>query len=162
MVVINSHKDIEALTLTFEAEFGAPVERVWRVWSDPRRLERWWGPPGWPATFERHDFTVGGRSAYYMSGPEGEKYHGWWKITALTPPTGLEFEDGFADDAGQPIEAMGATRTSVTLSPAGGGTRVVSVTTFASVEQLEKLSEMGIEDGLRRAMGQIEAVLADD
>jgi len=51
MTVVDSVKDIENLTMTITAEFDAPVERVWRIWADPRRLERWWGPPTWPATF---------------------------------------------------------------------------------------------------------------
>lgn len=76
MTVVSVTKDVDALTLTFVAEFAASVERVWQVWEDPRKLERWWGPPTWPATFERHDFVVGGRSRYHMTGPEGEKSRG--------------------------------------------------------------------------------------
>ncbi len=41
MTVVSTHKDAEALTLTFVAEFDAGVERVWQVWQDPRQLERW-------------------------------------------------------------------------------------------------------------------------
>src|SRR3712207_7455265 len=48
-------KDLEALTLTAESEFDATPERVWQLWADPRQLERWWGPPGYPATFDKHD-----------------------------------------------------------------------------------------------------------
>ncbi len=81
MTVISTHKDPQALTLTFVAEFDATAERVWQVWEDARQLERWWGPPTWPATFSRHDFVPGGTSNYHMTGPEGEKVHGWWKIT---------------------------------------------------------------------------------
>lgn len=77
MTVVSVTKDVDALTLTFVAEFAASVERVWQVWADPRQLERWWGPPTWPATFQRHDFVVGGQSRYHMTGPEGEKSHGW-------------------------------------------------------------------------------------
>ena len=78
MPVIDVHKDTEALTLTFVAEFAADVERVWQVWADPRQLERWWGPPTWPATFTAHDFVAGGHSKYHMTGPEGEIAGGWW------------------------------------------------------------------------------------
>ena len=45
--------------------------RVWQLWADPRLLERWWGPPGFPATFEHHDLTPGGTITYFMSGPDG-------------------------------------------------------------------------------------------
>jgi len=77
MTVISVERDADALTLTFVAEFAAPVERVWRVWEDPRQLERWWGPPTWPATFERFDLEPSGGASYFMTGPDGEKARGW-------------------------------------------------------------------------------------
>ena len=64
MPVIDVHKDTEALTLTFVAEFAADVERVWEVWADPRQLERWWGPPSHPATVVDHDLVAGGKVSY--------------------------------------------------------------------------------------------------
>jgi uncharacterized protein YndB with AHSA1/START domain len=160
MPVVSSHKDVDALTLTFVAEFDATVERVWQLWEDPRQLERWWGPPTWPATFERHEFVAGGRSLYYMTGPDGEKARGWWKITAIDPPQRFEFDDGFADENGEPETSMEATHGVVTLEDVGGRTRMTSVSQFVSTEQLEQLSAMGMEEGMREAMGQIDAVLA--
>ena len=64
MTVIAVHRDSVALTLTIVSEFDAPVERVWQVWADPRQLERWWGPPNYPATVVDHDLTIGGRVTY--------------------------------------------------------------------------------------------------
>ncbi|MFC4062347.1 SRPBCC domain-containing protein [Planomonospora corallina] len=160
MTVISSHKDTEALTLTFVAEFDAGIERVWQVWQDPRLLERWWGPPTWPATFEQHDFTVGGWSHYYMTGPEGQRSHGWWTITTIDAPHRLEFDDGFADENGKPLDPEDVTHGVVTLEPTGTGTRMTTVSTFTSVEQLERMADMGMEEGMRLAMGQIDDVLA--
>ena len=159
MVFVRSEKDIEALTLTLVAEFSAAPERVWRVWSDPRQLERWWGPPTWPATFEEHDFAVGGRSRYYMTGPEGDKAHGWWQITAIDAPHRLEFDDGFADNDGEPDKSLPTIRVVVTLEEIGTGTRMTSVSTVADLEALEQLTAMGFEEGSRLAMEQIDAVL---
>lgn len=161
MTVISSHKDPEALTLTFVAEFDASVERVWQVWADPRQLERWWGPPTYPATFDRHDFVPGGRSSYYMTSPEGEKPRGWWVTTAIQQPHRLEFEMGFADENGAPVAEMGAARAVVTLEQSEGRTRMTTVSTFESVEQLEQMVAMGMEEGMRGAMGQIDALLAE-
>ena len=161
MTVVSSEKDVEALTLTFVAEFDAPVERVWQLWEDPRQLERWWGPPTWPATFDQHDFEVGGRSAYYMTGPDGEKARGWWEVTAIEPPYRLEFDDGFADDDGNPVDSLGITRAVVTFGTVDGKTRMTSVSSFASADQLEKMMEMGMEEGMREAIGQIDAILAE-
>ena len=72
MTVVSTEKDAENLTLTVVADFGATPEQVWELWEDPRKLERWWGPPTYPATFPRHDFVVGGESRYFMTGPDGE------------------------------------------------------------------------------------------
>ena len=77
MPVVSVQKDAEQLSLTFVAEFPVDVQRVWQLWSDPRQLERWWGPPTWPATFESHDFVVGGGSEHHMTGPDAESAPGW-------------------------------------------------------------------------------------
>jgi uncharacterized protein YndB with AHSA1/START domain len=161
MTVVSSHADVEALTLTFVAEFNAGVERVWQVWEDPRQLERWWGPPTWPATFEQHEFVAGGRCRYYMTGPDGEKSWGWWQITAIEAPHRLEFDDGFAGEDGEPLAAMAPTHAVVTLEATEAGTRMTTVTTFDTADQLEELVTMGVVEGTRLAMGQIDDVLAD-
>lgn len=161
MTVVSSHTDPETLTLTFVAEFDASVERVWQLWEDPRQLERWWGPPTWPATFDRHDFVPGGQSSYYMTGPDGEKARGWWVTTAIHSPSRLEFDDGFADDNGEPVAEMGVTRAVVTLEQNEGRTRMTTTSSFESTDQLEKMMEMGMEEGMREAMGQIDNLLAE-
>jgi uncharacterized protein YndB with AHSA1/START domain len=76
MTVVSSTKDASALTLIVVAEFDATPDDVWDVWEDARKLERWWGPPTYPATFTRHDFVVGGESRYFMTGPAGETPRG--------------------------------------------------------------------------------------
>lgn len=159
MTVISSHVDPEALTLTFIAEFDASVERIWQVWEDPRQLERWWGPPTWPATFARHDFVEGGRSTYYMTGPDGEKARGWWVTTLIQAPHRLEFDDGFSDENDEPVAEMGAVHGAVSIERDGDRTRMTTVTTFDALEQLEKIMAMGMEEGMRGAMGQIDDLL---
>jgi uncharacterized protein YndB with AHSA1/START domain len=160
MPVLNSIKDVDNLTMTFVAEFEASVDRVWQVWADPRKLERWWGPPTWPATFERYDFEPGGTVHYYMTGPDGTKARGWWTITAVDAPRRLEFDDGFADENWAPVEDMGITHAAVTLENIDGKTRMTTVSGFESAEQLQKMLAMGMEEGMKEAMGKIDAVLA--
>jgi uncharacterized protein YndB with AHSA1/START domain len=161
MPVISSTKNPDALTLTIVAEFDASVERVWQLWEDARQLERWWGPPTWPATFEKHDFTVGGQSHYYMTGPDGEKAAGWWTITAIDAPHRFEYDDGFSDDDGTPDPSRPTMHGVMTLDDVGGKTRMTTVTEFASTEQLEQMLAMDMEEGMVEAIGQIDAVLAD-
>ncbi|MEX5719977.1 SRPBCC family protein [Geodermatophilus maliterrae] len=159
MTVVDTTQDLDALTLTIVAELAAPPERVWQVWVDPRLLERWWGPPTWPATFTEHDVAVGGRSSYYMTGPDGDRAHGWWRFTALDEPRSLEFEDGFADAAGRPDDGMPVTQARVDLEPNSAGTRMTVRSRFADRAQMEQVLAMGVVEGMTGAMGQIDEVL---
>jgi len=53
MSVTSIEKDFDRLTLVVVADFDATPERVWQLWADPRKLERWWGPPSYPATVQQ-------------------------------------------------------------------------------------------------------------
>jgi uncharacterized protein YndB with AHSA1/START domain len=161
MSVTSVHRSPEALTMSITATFDAPVERVWGVWADPRKLERWWGPPTYPATVLDHDLTPGGRVTYFMTGPEGDQPRGWWRVLAVEPPYRLEFEDGFADAAGEPNPNMPTTTTRVSLTALDdGGTTMAIETTFPTIEAMEKLLAMGMEEGITLAMGQIDGLLS--
>jgi uncharacterized protein YndB with AHSA1/START domain len=160
MTVVNSTKDADALTLTLVAEFDASPERVWDVWEDPRKLERWWGPPTYPATFTRHDFVVGGESRYFMTGPAGETPRGWWRIEAIDKPHRLEFANGLAGDDGEPSPGVEPMPGEVTFEAVDGRTRMTAVTRFVSVEQMETMLGMGMQEGMTQAVGQIDALLA--
>jgi uncharacterized protein YndB with AHSA1/START domain len=161
MTVTDVRKDHETLTMTISAEFDAPIDRVWRLWEDPRLLERWWGPPTYPATMIEHDLSPGGRVHYSMTGPEGDTHHGWWRVIAVDAPTRLEFEDGFADESGEPNPELPTTTAVVTLSAkSGGGTRMAIETRFASTEDMEQILDMGAEEGMKEAMAQMDDLLA--
>jgi len=163
MTVTNVHKDSEARTMTITAEFDAPVDRVWELWSDPRQLERWWGPPTYPATVVEHDLTPGGRVNYFMTGPEGDQARGWWQVLAVDAPRRLEFEDGFADAAGDPNPDMPTMTIAVELlERSGGGTRMAIETTFPSPEAMDQVLTMGMEEGMTLAVGQIDDLLRAD
>ena len=159
MTVVRSDQDREALTFTIVADLAAPPSTVWQVWSDPRQLERWWGPPMWPAIFEQHDLVPGGDVRYVMTGPEGEKARGWWRVLSVDEPHSLEFENGFSDESGVPTEGMPTTRTRVDLIETEVGTRMTVRSTFASLEQMEQLVQMGMVEGMTQAMGQLGGLL---
>ncbi|HKK08728.1 MAG TPA: SRPBCC domain-containing protein [Gemmatimonadota bacterium] len=162
MPVIQVRKDPSALTLTLTAELSAPLERAWQLLADPRKLERWWGPPSYPATVEEHDLTPGGRVSYYMTGPEGDQPRGWWRVLTVDPPWSLEVEDGFADAEGAPDPNMPSTTMRFSLEEAAPGkTLMTTVTTFPSLEAMERLVAMGMEEGIRLAAGQMDEVLEE-
>jgi len=160
MSVTSVDKDFDNLTITLIADFAAPVERVWQTWADPRQLEKWWGPPSYPATFEEHDLTPGGRVTYFMTGPEGDRHGGWWQVTSVDPPTSLEFTDGFAKEDGTPNSELPVSRVQVRLTEHDGGTRMELRSSFDKREEMEQLVEMGVVEGLQEAVGQVDALLA--
>ena len=160
MSVTSVTKDPEALTMTIVSEFPAPVSRVWQLWADPRQLERWWGPPTYPATFAEHDLSPGGRVTYWMTGPEGDKHGGWWRIRSVDAPRALEFEDGFADESGNPNPELPTMVIHVALEEVGEGTRMSIATSFPSKEAMDQLIAMGMEEGMQAALGQIDDVIA--
>ena len=159
MAVTSIDKDPETRTMKITAHFDAPVDRVWQIWADPRQLERWWGPPTWPATFEEHDLRPGGRVSYFMTGPEGEKSRGYWDVVAVEAPNRLTVDDGFAGEDGTPNDSMPVTRMDVELADDGDRTRMVMSSVFPSLEAMEQMVEMGMEEGITLAMGQIDAIL---
>lgn len=161
MPVTSVDTDAESLTMTIRAEFPVAVHRLWDAYADPRQLERFWGPEGYPATFTRHDVAVGGRSTYYMTGPDGERYHSYWEFVAIDPGRSFEVLDGFLHPDGQPNPDLPVTRTVFTFSPNGSGSRLVATSHFPSPEALERLLAMGVEEGTRSAMSQIDDVVAD-
>jgi uncharacterized protein YndB with AHSA1/START domain len=161
MPITSVNKDPKALTMTVVADFSVPVERLWNAYADPRQLERFWGPPTWPATFFRHDMFPGGRSAYTMTGPEGEQSSGYWEFLAVDPGNSFEVRDGFATEDGSENADMPSMRMVFTFDATETGSRVTTVTHFPTVEDLEKLLAMGMEEGMSQAMSQMDAVLED-
>lgn len=163
MTVTAVRKDPEALTLTLDAEFDASPERVWQLWADPRQLERWWGPPTYPATFTKHDLAIGSRVEYHMTGPGGDQPKGYWDIVEVAPPHRLVFLDGFANEDGTPNADMPVNTELVTIQDIGGGRARMSIqSTYPSAAAMEQNLAMGMEQGLTEAVGQIDAILAED
>jgi uncharacterized protein YndB with AHSA1/START domain len=149
-------KDPENLTLTLVADFPVPQSRLWEAWVDPRQLERFWGPPFAPATFTHHDFTVGGRAEYFLTGSNGEKWSGSWKFTAINPIDSFEARDGDdnAEDDNMPASMK------VAFEAISTGSRMTCVNWFSSLEAMEQTLP-GMEEGLRAALPQLDALLAE-
>jgi uncharacterized protein YndB with AHSA1/START domain len=153
--------DLATRTLTITAEFAAPVERIWQVYADPRQLERVFGPPTHPATFVEHDLAPGGRAHYFMTSPEGERYYGWWKVTAVEEPRRFAFDDGFAaDDSFAPVEDLPVSHNVYAFEAIDGGTRATFTSTYDSAEALQKVLEMGVVEGATSATDQVDALVA--
>lgn len=149
-------KDPEQLTLTVVGEYAVPQARLWDAFADPRQLERFWGPPTMPATFTRHDLRVGGRAEYFLTAPTGETWSGSWVFTAVDPISSFEAQDGDnnAEDENMPSSMR------FTFETTPMGSRMTCVTRFSSIAAMEQTTP-GMEEGLRAAISQLDAVLGE-
>jgi uncharacterized protein YndB with AHSA1/START domain len=161
MPITSVSKDPAALTMTVVAEFPVPIQRLWDAYADPRQLERFWGPPTYPARFTRHDMYPGGRSEYAMIGPDGDGTNAYWEFLDVVPLESFEVRDGFANPDGTANSEMPTMRVAFVFTETEVGSRVITTTWFNSVEDLDQLLSMGMEEGMREAMGQMDAALAD-
>jgi len=161
MPITSIQSDPSTLTLTAIGDYPVPVERLWEAWADPRQLERFWGPPEWPATFTRLDMKAGGRADYHMRGPNGETSRGYWIFDRVERPRLIEVRDGFANADETPNTEFPTVQMRLTFEATDAGSRFVSVSTFQSVEAMEKLISMGMLEGLTAALAQLDDVLAD-
>jgi uncharacterized protein YndB with AHSA1/START domain len=148
-------KDPAARTMTITSQYQASVEQVWRLWADPSRLERWWGPPTHPATVVEHDLRPGGTVSYFVTGPDGERSPGWWRVLDVAAPRRLSFE------LGDPRIPTLTVDVSIDDRHEGGTSLVIMVieVTFPSGEAMDQLLVMGFEEGLSAAVAQVDAVL---
>lgn len=152
MSVTRVDKDAAARTMTIVNELDAGVERVWRLWAEPRQLERWWGPPGAPATVVTHDLTPGGSVSLYVTSADGTRSWVAWRVHDVEALHRLAFD---FDDPRIPTIAVRVEIGGL----AEGGTRMTVETSFASDEAMDHLLSLGFDRGLASALGQIDAVL---
>jgi uncharacterized protein YndB with AHSA1/START domain len=161
MPVTDISTDADSLTMTLTADFDAAASRLWAALTDPRQLERFWGPPGWPATFTEFDFAVGGRARYHMTSPRGEASRGSWEFLNIDAPASFEVIDSFVGDDGEPLEGFPAMRMTFTVEGTDTRSTLTNTTYFTSLEALEQVVAMGAVEGSRMAISQLDAVLQD-
>jgi uncharacterized protein YndB with AHSA1/START domain len=135
-------------------DYPVPQQRLWEAFTDPRQLERFWGPPTAPSTFTHFDLRVGGRAEYFLTGPGDEKFSGSWKFVSVAPISSFEGVDGDDD------EENGPSSMTFTFSTTPSGSRVVIVSRFSSLETLEAMASH-MEEGMRAALPQLDDVLTE-
>jgi uncharacterized protein YndB with AHSA1/START domain len=85
--------------------FDAPREVVWKAWTDPEHMKRWWGPKSFTAPFIKTDFRVGGKYLYCMRSPEGKDYWSTGVYREIDPLKRIVVTDSFADKEGNIVPA---------------------------------------------------------
>lgn len=85
--------------------FDAPRERIWKAWTEPKYLKKWWGPKNFTAPVIKLDLRVGGKYLYCMRGPDGKDYWSTGVYREIVPMERLILTDSFADEKGNVVPA---------------------------------------------------------
>ena len=152
-------KDHADHTMTIRRRFHAPRLLAWRAHSEPALLDQWWAPRPYRAETVTMDFRVGGHWHYAMVGPGGERHFGRMDYVDIEPEHHIVADDVFADESGAANDAMPRQRLTLRFTDAGDATDVVEVVRYRNAEDLQKVIEMGIEEGLTAAQNQLEELL---
>ena len=164
MTVTAVRKDPAALTMTIDRRVrrlaGARLAAVGR--SAPARALV--GPADLPRDLHPHDLAPGGRVEYHMTGPTGDQPRGYWDVVEVDPPNRLVVPRRLRQRRRLAERGLAAApRCAVTIEAIGDGrTRMSIESHFPSTEAMEQVLAMGMEEGLTEAVGQIDAILAED
>jgi uncharacterized protein YndB with AHSA1/START domain len=153
-------------TLRVERLFPAGKARVWDAYTKPEILSQWWGPKGWETEIAHFDFTVGGYWHYCMrcvDKAQGDFYgmESWGKgtYTAISAKDSLSYDDAFCNESAEINADMPISSTTVTFVEENGQTRLISTTSYASEEALQQVLAMGMEEGFKQTLDNLEELL---
>jgi uncharacterized protein YndB with AHSA1/START domain len=140
--------------------FNAPRELVWKAWTQPEHLSRWWGPKGWTLPICKMDFRVDGTWYYCMKGPEGEESCGLAVYREIDEPERIVYTDYFANAQGNPVEGMPESLVTVNFTDQNGNTLVTSSVLYPTTEDRDRVLQMGMAEGITESLDRLDEHLA--
>lgn len=149
----------DGTTVIVTRQFDAPLQKVWKAWTDPKELDKWWAPKPWKAETKSLNFTVGCEWLYAMKGPEGEVH---WSKVLYTDIKNNEYftgTDNFCDADGNPSKEFNETEWKVGFEGSGNQTLVTATLRFASVADKQKQFDMGFKEGFAMGHDNLDQVL---
>jgi len=155
-------KDLKEKSIHISREFEAPVNTVWRCFTESELLDQWWGPAPWRAETKSMNFSVGGYWLYAMVGPENEKHWGRMNYIAIDPFKSFDLEDAFCDENGNFNPTLPVSKGRNVFTKTQTGTLVEFIVHYPTEADLEKIIEMGFEQGITICLDQLEAMLKNN
>lgn len=153
-------KDLANKKILIEREFDASLDHVWRAWTQSDLLDQWWAPKPWKAVTKTMDFKEGGSWFYYMEGPDSTKIYCRADYKTIDPQRSYTADDLFCDENGNKTGELADMHWKNNFSETGTGTKVEVEITFDSVDDLEKIVEMGFREGFAAAHANLDELLA--
>jgi PhnB protein len=155
-------KDLANKKITVTKHFNAKPEIVWNAWTQREILDQWWAPKPWRAETKKLDFKEGGSWLYDMVGPENERHHAKVGYTKIDESKSFEGTDSFTDEQGVVNKGMPQTKWKVDFKKSDTGTSVTTIITAETKEALEKMLEMGFEEGFKMGLGNLDEYLENN
>lgn len=152
-------KDFADRTILVSREFAAPLTQVWRAYTESIYLDQWWGPAPWRAQTKHLNFVAGGYWHYAMVGPDNERHWGRMSYLAIDHHRRIQVEDAFCDEHGTVNPALPVSRGQILFTATPIGTRVEFSMTYATEADLQRIVDMGFEQGIFACFEQLEALL---
>ena len=155
--------DLAAKKIHLSREFNAPIEKVWRAFTEPDLLAKWTAPKPWTAEFKTWDFTVDGSSLYAMANAEGQKHWVYAKFTAIENGSAISQIGMFCDGDGNPVvDAPKSYRDTRFTSIDGNRTKVETVITFEDESTIKWFVEGGFKEGTEATFAVLDELLASE
>jgi uncharacterized protein YndB with AHSA1/START domain len=105
MTMVSAKQQTRNKALIITRVFDAPRTLVWKAWTDPEQMKRWWGPRDYTAPVISIDLRVGGKYLYAMRGPDGRDIWSAGEYREIVPPGRIVATDNFADEKGTVVPA---------------------------------------------------------
>ena len=155
--------DLAAKKIHMIREFNAPIEKVWRAFTEPALLEKWTAPKPWAAKFKTWDFTIGGVSLYAMVSPEGQQHWVYAEFTAIENGSAISTTGMFCDTDGNPMrEGSKSYRDTKFSAIEGHRTKVETVITFEEESTIKWFVEGGFKEGTEATFAVLDELLAKE
>tara|TARA_R110002020_G_scaffold23460_1_gene77998 strand:- start:89 stop:1051 length:963 start_codon:yes stop_codon:yes gene_type:complete len=154
--LFNFEVDKAKKQIKVERSFNAPISLVWSAWTEAEILDQWWAPKPWTAQTKSMDFREGGHWHYAMVSPEGEKHWGKVDYINIIPEEYFSALDGFCDEDGNLNSSLPRNKWENNFSGKGEETIVNILLSFDTLEDLEKIIEMGFKEGFTAGLENLD------
>jgi uncharacterized protein YndB with AHSA1/START domain len=155
-------KNLKEKSILVSRVFNAPLEKVWRAYSESELLEKWWAPLPWKAETKTMNFTVGGYWLYAMVSPENEKHWGRMDYIAIRPHESIEIKDSFCDEEGNINPSLPVSTGTIAFTTTDAGTLVEFNMVYSTEKEVQTIIEMGFEQGITICLEQLETMFEEN
>lgn len=151
--------DMATKTMTIVRSFDAPLKQVWNAWTTSEGLDQWWAPKPYRAVTKSMNFKVGGFWLYAMTAPNG--HIDWCRVDykEIDPFKHILSADGFCDENGVVNKEFAPMTWKKTFTESAGITTVKNEVSFPEKKDLEKILEMGFEQGFKMGLENLDEYL---